>query len=286
MTAGAPGHFKATWMGVTTILFDDGETSVLIDGFFTRPGLTSMALWKVGSDEKIVSHCLQKAGIDNRLKAVLVAHSHYDHAMDAPLVCHKTGAKLVGSESTRLIAEGHGLLPLDQTVIIKDGDVLNFGNFRITVFESPHSPGDTSPGQISSPLQTPCRFKHFKSDKCYSFLFEYGEHRVFVHPSANFTDGKFQNVRCTDVFLGMGVLGKQTAEFRERYWEETVGMMQARRIIPVHWDNFWKQIGSPLEPLPWPFDKWSVTIAWLREKAAVTGVEIHIPKLWEGFYFD
>lgn len=159
--------------------------------------------------------------------------------MDAPSVCYKTGAKLVGSESTRLIAEGHGLLlPSDQTVIIKDGDILNFGNFRITVFECPHSPGDISPGQIDCPLQTPCNYKEFKSDKCYSFLFEHGKHRVFVHPSANFDEGKFKNVTCTDLFLCVGVLGKQSAEFREKYWEETVKTMQARRVIPIHWDNF------------------------------------------------
>ena len=29
----------ATWLGVTTLLFDDGETQILIDGFFSRPTL-------------------------------------------------------------------------------------------------------------------------------------------------------------------------------------------------------------------------------------------------------
>ena len=29
----------ATWLGVSTLLFDDGETQILIDGFISRPSL-------------------------------------------------------------------------------------------------------------------------------------------------------------------------------------------------------------------------------------------------------
>ena len=31
-----------TWLGVTTLLFDDGDTQVLIDGFFSRPSLADI----------------------------------------------------------------------------------------------------------------------------------------------------------------------------------------------------------------------------------------------------
>ena len=30
------GGLSITWLGVTTVLIDDGETQVLIDGFFSR----------------------------------------------------------------------------------------------------------------------------------------------------------------------------------------------------------------------------------------------------------
>jgi hypothetical protein len=33
-----------TWLGVTTLLFDDGETQILIDGFFSRPSITDILL--------------------------------------------------------------------------------------------------------------------------------------------------------------------------------------------------------------------------------------------------
>ena len=31
-----------TWFGVTTLLFDDGDTQLLIDGFFSRPSLCAI----------------------------------------------------------------------------------------------------------------------------------------------------------------------------------------------------------------------------------------------------
>ncbi|CEL01811.1 hypothetical protein ASPCAL01389 [Aspergillus calidoustus] len=281
-----PLQFKATWIGTSMILFDDGVTSVLIDGFFTRPSFISTIFWKVSSDEAIVTRCLEKAGIANQLQAVFVAHSHHDHVLDSPTICARTGAKLVGSESTRLVGEGYGL-PQDQNIIVSDGDVLQFGAFRITIFEGLHSLGDLCPGELTEPLSGPCRYTAFKTDKCYSYLIEHGAERVFVHPSANFVPGKFRDLRCGTVFLSTGTLGKQPVEFRDQYWDETVGMMEPKRVIPIHWDAFWTPIDSPgpVAPLPWPFDKWAVTTAWMEERGAAAGVEIYLPKLWEEFVF-
>jgi len=39
-----PDAVTVTWLGVTTLLFDDSETQILIDGFFSRPTLTEILL--------------------------------------------------------------------------------------------------------------------------------------------------------------------------------------------------------------------------------------------------
>jgi L-ascorbate metabolism protein UlaG (beta-lactamase superfamily) len=280
MAGASPTTFKATWMGVSTILFDDGKDSILIDGFFTRPSMTNTFLWWMDSDEQVVARCMKKGGVDSRLRAVLVAHSHWDHALDSARVCRKTGAELAGSESTKNIALGQGLAE-DQISIVKDGDVLKYGAFSITIFEGVHSPGDIAPGEVDKPLHFPCYYKAMKSSKCYSYLIEHGGHRAFVHPSANYVIDKFKGVKCSTLFLGVGVLGKQTEEFREKYWEQTVEMMEPKRVIPIHWDNFFKPLNAAITPLPWPFDNWTPTEAWLAKKVEAAVLDFQMPSLWE-----
>ena len=50
-----------TWFGVTTLLFDDGETQVLIDGFFSRPSLADVLLDKpVKSDAATINRVIDE----------------------------------------------------------------------------------------------------------------------------------------------------------------------------------------------------------------------------------
>lgn len=46
-TTGTPGpsRVNARFMGTTTILFDDGKTKIMSDGFFSRP-----SIWRLGND--------------------------------------------------------------------------------------------------------------------------------------------------------------------------------------------------------------------------------------------
>ena len=271
---------QATFIGVTTILFDDGSESILIDGFFTRPSLFSTILWKIQPNETKVVQCMEKAGIDKRLKAVFVAHSHYDHALDSPVVCRHTGAKLVGSNSTRMIGKGQGLAE-DQIIVAQDLHVLKFGAFQVTVIEGIHSPGDLSPGEIVEPLASPCNTADFKTGGCYSYHIEHGDQSIFVHPSANFVPEKLQNFKASTLFLGVGTLGKQTAEFRKDYWDHVAGALSPEKIVPIHWDNFWRTLDSPLSPLPWFADKWSITEKYLEENCASNNITLQILQAWE-----
>jgi L-ascorbate metabolism protein UlaG (beta-lactamase superfamily) len=275
-----PSQLRATFLGVSTILFNDGHDSLLIDGFFSRPSFFSTFVWRIDCKEKVVARCLMKAGIDDRLQAVLVAHSHFDHALDAPSVCRRTGAKLVGSESTRMIGKGYGLSD-DQIAVVNDGEVMQLGAFRVTFFEGLHSPGDIAPGEINGPLSTPCSYKEFRTGKCYSYLIEHGNQRVFVHPSANYVPNKFHALNVSTTFLGVGAVGKQSDSFREEYWKEVVEMMKPTRIVPIHWDNFFISLESPLSAMPWIMDRWTVTERWLREKCESGGIELHVQQAWE-----
>ena len=94
-----------TFLGVASLLLDDGETAIMTDGFFSRPSLAKVALGKVAPDHARIDAVLARAGVD-RLAAVLPVHSHFDHAMDSAVVADRTGAVLVGGESTANVGRG------------------------------------------------------------------------------------------------------------------------------------------------------------------------------------
>jgi len=84
-------------------------------------------------------------------------------------------------------------------------------------------------------------------------------------------------VRADLVFLGVGGLGLHADQVIEGYWAEAVTTTCAKRVVPVHWDNFTRPLDRPLSPLPWPFDKLKRSMRVLRALAQRDGVEIIMP---------
>src|ERR1700744_3505735 len=86
---------SVTWLGVTTVLLDDGSSALMTDGFFSRPGLARIGAGKISPSQPRVEGCLTRAKV-SRLDAVIPVHTHFDHVMDSALVADRTGAQLVG----------------------------------------------------------------------------------------------------------------------------------------------------------------------------------------------
>ena len=95
-----PGEFvTVTWLGVTTLLFDDNETQILIDGFFTRASIVDYLFRPIMTDIANVNYSMARFRM-NRLAAIIPVHSHFDHAMDVGIVANRSSAVVLGSEST------------------------------------------------------------------------------------------------------------------------------------------------------------------------------------------
>lgn len=272
-TPAPPGPgVRVRFFGVATVLIEDGTTAVMTDGFFSRPGFVPVVLLKVAPDPGRIDAALRKGHV-SKLAAVLVAHSHYDHALDAPAVAARTGAMLVGSESTANIGRGQGL-PNQRIRVVRDGDVLALGGFSVRVFESPHSPNALYPGVIPEPLRTPAKAGDFKEGGNYSFLLTHERGTILVHPSANFVPGIFRGVRADVVFLGVGVLGKQSEQFVRDYWREVVQATRPRLVIPIHWDDFLRPLDEPLRPMPHVMDDFDRCMRILTALAEADGIPL------------
>ena len=273
-----PGALRVTFLGVSTLLIDDGETALLTDGFFSRPDKKTALLGTVAPDLDAISKSLARAGIA-RLAGVMVGHSHYDHSMDAPEVARRTGALVIGSESTANVARGWGL-PADRIRVVSGGESLTLGRFRVTMILSRHVPTLMTGGTITEPLVPPARLHKYAEGGSYSILIEHGAQTLLVHGSAGYIEGALRGRRADVVFLGIGALGKKDDAYRQAYWREVVHTVGAKRVVPIHWDDFFVPLDQPMVPLPAPFDDMGSSMAFLIERGRQDGVDIKLAAAW------
>jgi L-ascorbate metabolism protein UlaG (beta-lactamase superfamily) len=281
MADGAPDSLSATrgltvtFLGVSTLLFDDGETAILTDGFFTRPGLLSV-ITRIAPDSARIMQALDRAGI-TRLAAIVPVHSHYDHAMDAPYVAKWTGAELVGSSSTANVGRGAGL-PADRIRVPAMGEAVPYGRFTVTLLRSEHVPSPfLMPGEITSPLTPPARTRDYRLGECYSVVIRHDGRTIVVQGSAGFIPGALNDVKADVVYLGVATLGTQAPAYRDSLWNEVVASTGARRVIAIHWDDFMRPLSKPLRPMPRLMDDFGATMRFLLSHSGAGAPDIRIP---------
>lgn len=271
---------SVTFLGVATLLIDDGESAVMTDGFFTRPGLRRVLLGKIAPDLTPIDECLSRAGT-TKLDAVLPVHTHFDHALDSAVVAEVTGATLVGGESAANIGRGQGL-DGDQVVVAVPGEPAVYGAWTITLFESEHCPPDRFPGTIDEPVVPPAKVKDYKCGEAWSILLRHRDGAsLLVQGSAGYLPGALAEQHADVVYLGVGQLGIQSEDYLRDYWEHTVRAVGARRVVLIHWDDFFRPLDQPLRALPYAGDDLDFTMEILGQLAAADGVPLHLPTVWE-----
>ncbi|BCI55466.1 MBL fold metallo-hydrolase [Mycolicibacterium litorale] len=270
-----------TWAGVTTLLIDDGSSAVMTDGFFSRPGLLSVALRRIAPSPPRVEGCLSRLRID-RLDAVLPVHTHFDHALDSALVAERTGAVLVGGNSAARLGRGHGL-PENRISAVRSRDTVGFGAYDLTLVESGHCPPDRFPGVIERPLAPPVRASAYRCGEAWSVLVRHRPtaRSLLIVGSAGFVPGALRGTRADVVYLGVGQLGRQPERYLRDYWAETVRPVGARRVVLIHWDDFFRPLHRPLRALPYAADDLDHSIRVLAALADEDRVALHLPVLWQ-----
>jgi L-ascorbate metabolism protein UlaG (beta-lactamase superfamily) len=270
---------SVTFLGVATLLIDDGQTQLLTDGFFSRPGLLTVGLRSIAPDRGRIEGCLARAGAD-RVAMVAPVHSHYDHALDSAVVAELTGALLVGGESTACIGRGGNLLG-DRIRVVASGDSVDVGGFSLTFIASEHCPPDRFPGAVTEPVVPPAKAAAYKCGEAWSILVEHASgQRLLVQGSAGYVEGALAGRHADVAYLGIGQLGKQDADYMRAYWEHTVRAVGARRVVLIHWDDFFRPLDQPLRALPYLGDDLDATMRVLVPLAEEDGVGLHFPTVW------
>jgi L-ascorbate metabolism protein UlaG (beta-lactamase superfamily) len=275
-----------TWLGVTTLLFDDGNTQVLIDGFFSRPSIADIVFSaKVESNAAKINLVLDEYQM-RRLAAIIPVHSHFDHAMDIGAIANRSSASIIGSETTANIARGAGV-PEDQIVIAESGSAYSFGDFSVRIIDSSHAPlgwGASVPysGTIDAPLEVPAPVSAWREGKSYSIVVMHPQGTTIVQGSAGFRPGALDDVVADVVMLGAFGLENFGRNYTEQYWLSLVTSTGAKRVIPIHFDDYTRPFGH-IELSPRILDDFVDSAEWLEEfrKTWDNDAQLHLPVFGE-----
>jgi L-ascorbate metabolism protein UlaG (beta-lactamase superfamily) len=250
---GSPSPYQVTFLGASTLLFEDNAQALLIDGFFTRPNV-SFSNTTTTPSQTAIDDALATAQITTTaatrtlgLVGVVVNHSHYDHAMDSALVANRTGALLVGSNTTANIARGHAL-PEAQIRVISGGESFCVGRFRISPVRTAHVPlpaGLDNLGEITEPT-IPATVGDFKEGGTFAIFVQYSGRGsiIMVQGSAGFAQGALQGKSAATAYIAVGGLSlfSNTAH-RDAYWD-AIKTVSPQRVIPIHWDGLSGPVAS------------------------------------------
>ncbi len=274
------GEVTVTWLGITTLLFDDGDTQILTDGMFSRPRVSDFLLMRpVRSNIANINYAMDEFRI-NHLAAIVPLHSHFDHAMDVGNVANRTTALILGSESTANIARGANV-PVDQYQILASGESRTFGEFTVTLFESEHAPlgpGGSGwfAGIIDTPLMQPARIPAWRSGAVYSVLISHPRGNTLVQGSAGISQGLLRRYEADVVMLSVAGLASLGRDYTERYWRETVGATNARAVYAIHFDDYIRPFGETAL-FPNVADNVVKASVWIDEFAAENGITVERP---------
>lgn len=241
------------FVGVSTVVISDDSTTLMTDGFFTRPAALDLIFGVVEPNKEDIQWSLERLGV-KELDAIFVAHSHFDHAMDAPEVARLTGAKMYGSESTANVGRGWNL-PENQIEVWQSRQSIQVGKFTITPilskhyqFANPEMRKRALGGkqEITEPLVPPAPALDYKMGGAYTLLFEHPKGSFVLQSSAGWLENSLEGIQSDVVLLGIGGLGAQTEAYKQTYFKEIVDKLQARQLYLVHWDAFTSSIRKPI----------------------------------------
>lgn len=233
------------YLGAAGWEISDGETVVLIDPYISRLKYTdrghpdderrAFARDDIAvSDEALIDQTISKADF------ILVHHSHFDHLGDVPYIAKKTGAKVIGTETTMTILRAYGV-PDDQLYAVGGGEDYQFENFSVRVIPSIHSAlnekhyFDSRRYDRNTELKAPLRINQFIEGGSLMFLARFDNHKVLTMGSMNFIEREMEGLN-PDILLA-GINGSRLGlyNYDERLVEATG---RPPTIIPTHWDSF------------------------------------------------
>lgn len=241
------GEIRLTYLGQAGYEITDGKTIVLVDPVIsmiklrrdTKPGGLDMA--------REFSSVLtpDKEAIDAKIKRadyILLSHGHYDHSLDAGYISNRTGAIIIGHETTANIARAYDV-PHEKLLIVRGGEDFDFGTFSLRVIPSLHTalahkfyysdPLDSQLGGYAPKgLKAPLHASDFAEGGDLMYLLRMAGHQILIMGSMNYIEREVEGLRPDIAIIGAN-------QNRREIYDYTGRLMRAlghpATVFPTHW---------------------------------------------------
>ena len=174
----------------------------------------------------------------DKVDFILVHHSHFDHLSDVPYIAKKTGAKVIGTETTINILRAYGI-GNDQLYPVRGGEDYQFENFSVRVIPSIHSALNDKhyldSREYTKPPSAPLRVSEFIEGGSLMFLARFKDKDILTMGSMNFVERELEGITSDILLAGVNQSQLGLYNYNERLIKVTG---YPKTIIPTHWDNF------------------------------------------------
>jgi len=249
------------YLGTAGWEISDGTTAILIDPYLSRingpappGGSSSHSL--AGDTRKAYGWndvaAPDVAAIDSHIQRadfVLVTHTHYDHILDVPHIALKTGATVIGTESTENVMRAYGV-PEAQLLTVRGGEDYQFGSFSLKVIPSIHSPLDhkhyfssaTTPAGMKAPLTLE---QIHPEGGTLAYLIRFHGHQILAFGGMNYIEREIMGLEPDVALIGAAASRKEIYDYSGRLMRD---LHYPALVLPTHWDNFLAPYGASQQP--------------------------------------
>jgi L-ascorbate metabolism protein UlaG (beta-lactamase superfamily) len=257
-TAEKSNQVLLKYLGTAGWEIADGTSTILIDPYLSRingpppPGGHSMPgdtrrTYGWGDvatpDVAVIDSHIQRADF------VLVTHTHYDHVLDVPHIALKTGAAVIGTESTENVMRAYGV-PEGQLITVHGGEDYQFGSFSLKVIPSLHSPLDrkhyfssaTAPAGMKAPLTLE---QMHPEGGTLAYLIRFHGHQILAFGGMNHIEREIVGLEPDVALIGAGASRKEIYDYSGRLMRD---LHYPALVLPTHWDNFLSPYNASQQP--------------------------------------
>ena len=225
------------------------------------------------------------AAIDSHIQRadfILVTHTHYDHVLDVPHIARKTGAAVIGTESTENVLRAYSV-PEEQLLTVRGGEDYQFSSFSLKVIPSIHSPRDhkhyfssaTAPAGMKAPLTME---QIHPEGGTLAYLIRLHGHQILAFGGMNFIEREMVGLEPDVALIGAGASRKEIYDYSGRLMRD---LHYPAIVLPTHWDNFLAPFEVSQEPALEALQSFVQEIA-----AASPKTRVIVPKYFESIPLD